>query len=312
MSMSPEWSPTFSPLFLSAILPQTANKKSSIKRAEPVRPSKPSRRSVEDEGLASVANAGLTGPELAKPPSRAAFEAIVLQEPSPDLMLTMALPPGRADVKDIADASLRDLLAPIAEGDQDALADFYDATVSRVYSIALRIVRHPEMAEEVVSDVYMQVWRDPTRYDIARGRVLAWLLIITRSRALDLLRRQDEAFSHPEPHDLIAEPEDSGKNPQDLLSAIQSNAALGEALGALSPLQRQLISLAFFKGLSHSEIVDHAGIPLGSVKTHIRRALIILRNVLDGEFSGNDNVVIDDCKHSCNGSRRKKTLNNQG
>ena len=101
-----------------------------------------------------------------------------------------------------------------------------------------------------------------------------------RSRALDALRRRDEAFSHPEPQDLIDEPEDMGQNPQDLISATQSNAALGVALEALSPLQRQLLSLAFFKGLSHAEIVAHAEIPLGSVKTHIRRALAILRESL--------------------------------
>jgi RNA polymerase sigma factor (sigma-70 family) len=175
---------------------------------------------------------------------------------------------------------LRDCVLAVSRLDQLALAKLYDLTVSRVYSVALRIVRHAHLAEEVVSDVYMQVWRDAPRYDVARGRVLGWLLIISRSRALDILRRQDEAFSHPEPYDLIAEPESSEKTAHDLLAAAQAGTALREAMESLTPLQRQLLSLAFFRGLSHTEIVEHSGIPLGTVKTHIRRALTVLRDQL--------------------------------
>lgn len=169
----------------------------------------------------------------------------------------------------------------ISGGDESALARLYDATVSRVYGVALRIVRQPESAEEVVTDVYMQVWKDAARYDATRGRVIAWLLIIARSRSLDFLRRADEAISHPEPLTLINEAEDNGGGPLDLLAATRDGTALQRALSVLTPIQRQLLSLAFFKGLSHSEIVEHAGIPLGSVKTHIRRALAELRKTLE-------------------------------
>lgn len=179
------------------------------------------------------------------------------------------------------DAELLACVDGIAGGDETALARLYDATVSRVYGVALRIVRQPESAEEVVTDVYMQVWKDAARYDASRGRVIAWLLIITRSRALDFLRRADEAFSHPEPLTLISEAEDNGGGPLDLLAATRDSGALQKALSVLTPIQRQLLSLAFFKGLSHSEIVEHAGIPLGSVKTHIRRALAELRKTLE-------------------------------
>jgi RNA polymerase sigma factor (sigma-70 family) len=185
-----------------------------------------------------------------------------------------------------ADAELVNLLGHIAREDQAALAKFYDATVSRVYSVALRIVRLPDSAEEVTADVFMQVWRDAARYEIGRGRVLGWVLMIARSRALDHLRRQDEAFSHPEPHELADEPEANHANPQDLLLCSESNATLHAALAKLSPLQRQLLSLAFFKGFSHSEIVDHTGIALGSVKTHIRRSLGVLRDALGDSFDG--------------------------
>lgn len=175
------------------------------------------------------------------------------------------------------DTILRHHLSEICRFDQLALAKLYDLTVSRVYSVALRIVRHAHLAEEVVSDVYLQVWRDAARYDAQRGRVLGWLLIISRSRALDILRRQDEAFSHPEPYDLVAEPESSEKTAHDLLAAAQDGTALRKAMDALTPIQRQLLSLAFFRGLSHAEIVEHSGIPLGTVKTLIRRALAVLR-----------------------------------
>lgn len=178
------------------------------------------------------------------------------------------------------DAALCALVNDIAYDNEAALAKFYDATVSRVYGVAIRIVRTPELAEEVISDVYMQVWRDAARYDQSRGRVLGWLLIIARTRSLDLLRKQDEAFSHPNPHDLVSEPESQHDNPEDLLNAAQTNTKLYQALELLSPLQRQLLSLAFFRGLTHAEIVEHTALPLGSVKTHIRRALLVLRDTL--------------------------------
>ncbi|MEP7154623.1 MAG: sigma-70 family RNA polymerase sigma factor [Betaproteobacteria bacterium] len=188
------------------------------------------------------------------------------------------------------DAALVECLAGIRGRDQKALARLYDLTVSRVYAIALRIVRHADMAGEVVSDVYMQVWRDAHRYDDERGKVLAWLLVIARSRSLDFLRRQDEAFSHPDPHALVSESESETRkcNPQDLLEATQAGSAVRAAMLRLSPLQRQLLSLAFFRGLTHTEIVEHSGIPLGSVKTHIRRALAILRNTLEEQSSAGE------------------------
>ena len=196
-------------------------------------------------------------------------------------MATTALP----TVDD--EAVFRECLSGIGRYEQSALANFYDLTVNRVYAVALRIVRRIDLAEEVVSDVYLQVWRDAHRYDTERGRVLGWLVIIARSRALDMLRRQDEAFSHPEPYDLVAEPESNQHGPEDLLAAAQTGGAVHAALFRLSPLQRQLLSQAFFRGLSHQEIAEQSRMPLGTVKTHIRRALRELRNLLGAaELSG--------------------------
>lgn len=187
--------------------------------------------------------------------------------------------PGRLQSPQEDEATLLECLDGIRNRDQSAIGRLYDLTVSRVYGVALRIVRRAELAEEVVPDVYMQVWREAGRYDSSRGRVMAWLLIIARTRSLDLLRRQDEAFPHPNPHDLASDtPREDDLLTQ--LSEAHEAQALHAALGTLTPLQRQLLSLAFFKGLTHSEIVAHSGLPLGSVKTHIRRALAVLREHL--------------------------------
>ena len=190
----------------------------------------------------------------------------------------------RGPAPELTERACRDWLAAMARRDEAALAAFYDATVGRVYGLALRITRQPESAAEVASDVYLQVWREANRYDATRGKVLAWLMTICRTRALDHLRRADEAETHPEPEALRAEAPEQ-KSAQDLLSAIQEHAALHAALAKLEPVQRQLIALAFFRGMSHREIAAHTRLPLGSVKTYLRKALAVMREHLPDRHS---------------------------
>lgn len=180
------------------------------------------------------------------------------------------------------EARLRLLLEGMVIQDESALADFYDATVGKAYGLALRITRQPEAAEEVVEDVYFQVWRDAARFDPARGKVLTWLLTICRSRALDYLRRKDEAELHPDPEELQSEVAVDGSDPLDILQATECAGAIHKALTSLGPLPRQLITLAFFRGLSHQEIADHCKMPLGTVKTTLRRAFEQMRICLAG------------------------------
>jgi len=178
------------------------------------------------------------------------------------------------------DRQLAMLIEAVARGESQALDSIHAQTLGRVYGLALRIVRTRESAEEVAIDVYLQVWRSAATFDALRGGPLTWLLTICRSRALDHLRREDPALSHPDPEALgkaLGEGNGIGEDPQDLLLACEGNARLIRALGALSALQRQLIALAFFRGLTHQEIAAHARLPLGSVKTYIRRALAQLR-----------------------------------
>ncbi|MEO5574408.1 MAG: sigma factor, partial [Gammaproteobacteria bacterium] len=112
--------------------------------------------------------------------------------------LTDADEQAATDVED----NFRAMITSIAHKNEAALAAFYDTTIARVYAVALRITTRAEAAEEVASDVYLQVWQQAERFDTSRGRVMAWLLTICRSRALDYLRRRDKAESHPEPETL--------------------------------------------------------------------------------------------------------------
>lgn len=171
-------------------------------------------------------------------------------------------------------------VAAIATGDEQALGTFYDATIGRVFGFALRIVRQREAAEEVAEDVYMQVWQQAGRFDANRGKPLTWLLTICRSRALDYLRRDDRAVSHPEPESLMAEPYDERADPHNMLQAVQRNSRLYRMLDQLLPVQRQLLALAFFRGLTHQEIADHTHLPLGTVKSHVRKALDSMRELV--------------------------------
>lgn len=173
------------------------------------------------------------------------------------------------------------LVARMAKADEAALGELYDAAIGRVYGFALRIVNHVGTAEEIASDVFLQAWRDAGRYDASRSRVLTWLLMMCRSRALDRLRaREANEVLHDDPETLVAETSAEGGGPADLLEATQTSHALHAAIATLQPMQRQMLGLAFFRGLSHQEIADHMDLPLGTVKSHIRRAVEALRTQL--------------------------------
>lgn len=181
----------------------------------------------------------------------------------------------------VSDERLAAWIAAIVEQDDRALAALYDATFSRVFGIVQRIVRRPALAEEVVEDSYFQVWRQAARFDPARGCALAWLLSIARSRAIDALR-QEARFQHEPLHDEdSAGPDGSLPAADQLLALARQHAALHRALMQLGAQPRQLLSLAFFRGLSHEEIAVQTRLPLGTVKSQIRRALLSLRELLD-------------------------------
>lgn len=176
------------------------------------------------------------------------------------------------------------MLERIKKGEESALEALYDATASRVYGLAVKIVNNPELAEEVVGDVFLQVWRKARDFDAERAVPLAWLLMICRSRALDKLRREKRITKNQCRHDENAESEVMNvKSPLETLSSNEMSGYVHEALLQLNDQQRQLIMLAFYKGMSHQEISDYTGDPLGTVKSGIRRAQILLKQIMSRE-----------------------------
>ena len=168
----------------------------------------------------------------------------------------------------------------VAQGDAEALGRLYDGTHPLVYGLALRILSDVSDAEEVALDVYTQVWKTARRFDPHRGTVSAWLVTLARSRAIDRLRsgatrrqREETLTEKPEAPAATASPEEAS-----LLG--QQQRLVRAALAALAPEQREAIELAFFSGLSHSELAAKLGQPLGTVKTRIRLGMIKLRELL--------------------------------
>lgn len=181
---------------------------------------------------------------------------------------------------DVDDERLAGWIDAIVDHDERALSALYDATVARVYALTLRLVRRSALAEEVVEDTYFQVWRQAARFDAARGRPMTWLLGMARSRAIDAIRREAR-FEHAR-LDAETAPEivDDSACADDLLDAARCQADLHRALMLLNAQPRQLVALAFLRGMSHEEIAEHTTLPLGTVKSQIRRALITLRETL--------------------------------
>jgi RNA polymerase sigma factor (sigma-70 family) len=157
------------------------------------------------------------------------------------------------------------------ERNEQSLAELYECTLSKVYGLALKITRRHDLAEEVVEDTYMQAWQEAAKYNNSRGPIIAWLMVICRSRAIDALRRLDEAESHAEPERLS---DDIGKvsSPLDILLVLERESDIQIAMTSLNALQRQLLALAFFKGYTHEEIALQMHMPLGTVKSNIKRA----------------------------------------
>ncbi|HID80836.1 MAG TPA: sigma-70 family RNA polymerase sigma factor [Chromatiales bacterium] len=176
------------------------------------------------------------------------------------------------------------LLEKIRASDEAALGAFYDATVNRVYGLALRVTTRPELAEEIVSDVYLQVWRKVRSYDSGRASPLGWLMMMCRSRAIDTLRREATATSGQVQQDenRTEIKDDKAVTPLQDLTSRELSGQMLVALQQLNESQRQMIALAFYRGMSHQEVANYTNQPLGTVKSTLRRAQETLRSALTG------------------------------
>jgi RNA polymerase sigma-70 factor (ECF subfamily) len=166
------------------------------------------------------------------------------------------------------------LVTAIRSGDQGAMAELYDRYSSIVYAVALRVLQDAGAAEDVLQDIFMQLWRNPGAFDASRGNMAAWLAVIARHRAIDALRRR-------KPENDIADIVVSVE--PDLASDAERSRTMDKVRGALDTMsndQRSALEMAYFEGLTHAEIAEKTGEPLGTIKTRIRAGLICLRKVL--------------------------------
>jgi RNA polymerase sigma-70 factor (ECF subfamily) len=178
------------------------------------------------------------------------------------------------------------LIRKVADGDQSALTTLYDSTSRLIFGLILRIVVDRATAEEVLLDVYTQVWRQASSYDKTRGAPLAWMMTIARSRAIDRLRSGKHDLHGKEPLDSIGEVSSNAINPEEATVNSERQRIVRSALETLSVEQREVIELAYFSGLSHSEIALRLGQPLGTVKTRTRLGMMKLRDLLKPMLGG--------------------------
>ena len=166
------------------------------------------------------------------------------------------------------------LATAIRAGDQGAMGALYDRYSSIVYAVALRVLQDTAAAEDVLQDVFMQLWRNPGAFDASRGNMGAWLAVIARHRAIDALRRRkpEEDFEN-----VIVSVEPDLASDADRSRAM---AKVREAFQTMSAPQRSALEMAYFEGLTHAEIAEKTGEPLGTIKTRIRTGLLSLRKVL--------------------------------
>ncbi len=166
------------------------------------------------------------------------------------------------------------LLERVRTGDQKAMAEVFDRYSSIVYSVALRILREAGQAEDMVQEIFLGIWRKPTSFVEGRGSLGGWLVVVARNRAIDLLRRR-------KPSDSVEDVVLASR--VDLALEAERNIVMEKVRTAMKDLpqqQQDSVELAFFEGLSYSEIAERTGDPLGTVKTRIRLALMSLRKAL--------------------------------
>lgn len=185
------------------------------------------------------------------------------------VLLTATLDPA-PDLADVA------LIRRMTDGDETALAALYDRYAGLVFSVAKRIVGDPSTAEEILQDIFYQAWRSASSFDPSRGSFAGWLLVSARNRSIDRLRRRHGEAADPLPEDAVT-----------LSVNIESDAAqrillskVTQVIGELPETQRAALEMAYFEGMTHSEIAERTGEPLGTIKTRLRAALGSLKKAL--------------------------------
>jgi RNA polymerase sigma factor (sigma-70 family) len=181
------------------------------------------------------------------------------------------------------DDQLMALIDRIAQRDEAALKALYDMTSAKLYGLSMRVVGKAEWAEDALQETFLQIWRSAGDYRASLSPPMAWLGLIVRSRSLDYLRRRTAERTHltDEIDDVMSDTmEGNSPNPMDTTLASQQAWALHQCLAQLENRQREVVSLAYLRDLSHSELAEQLSLPLGTVKTWIRRGLDQLRTCM--------------------------------
>ena len=179
----------------------------------------------------------------------------------------------------------RAVLALVTAGQLDALQELYDRYRTMAYSIAFRITQDASLAEDVVQDAFLGVWRNAARYVEGRGSVKTWVLSIVHHRAVDAVRRRRPTTELPEREDVPPPALTLPDIWQDVAAGLD-RAEIAAAMGTLSDVQREAIELAYWAGLTQLEIAERTGAPLGTVKSRVRLGLLSLRRALVGDDDG--------------------------
>lgn len=185
-----------------------------------------------------------------------------------------------ANARSIHEQEWAGLLARIAVGDPSALAEFYDASSAKVFGLAMKILGDRAAAEEATLDVYTQIWRRISTYDAERGTPGSWLMTLAKHRAIDRFRSSYLEWGRHVPLEQAAELSGHEDTPEQYSVGLERQRLVQKALAHLSAEQRQAIALAYYWGLSQSEIADQLKLPVGTVKTRMRLGMIRLREVL--------------------------------
>ena len=180
------------------------------------------------------------------------------------------------------------LLAASAAGQAQAMAELYDRYHAQLFGLALKILQNRSLAEDVIQDVFMTIWKKAGQYQNARGNALAWMMVLCRNRCIDVLRARSRARQRS--YEIEAEalqelPDQSTANPLDNVAFSDQKILIGKALEGLPPEQRSLIEMSYFQGFSQRELAEQLELPLGTVKTRMRSGMQKLRNTLAEFFN---------------------------
>lgn len=166
-------------------------------------------------------------------------------------------------------------------GDEDALSTLYDRYAGMLLGVLVRILKDRQAAEELLQDIFLQLWRGAARFDAGRGALPAWLMVIARNRAISRLRSHERRLSHEESDDLAMLAAPASGNMGDEAWRGLMMEKLRSAMATMPAEQREAVELAYFEGMTQTDIAERTGAPLGTVKTRVRTAMQVLRKLFD-------------------------------